>query len=146
MIRVVLDTNVLISALISKKSAAPLKLYKAFTTQQFLLITSTSIIEEVEDVINRENIIKYHKLSSKQRKQLIEQLLLLSYVTLGAIATGEILIVKDPKDDKFIYAALEGNADYIVSGDNHLLDLKTYKDIKIVTPSKFLEIVEKDNQ
>ncbi len=60
MIRAVLDTNILISALITKKSSAPLQLYKAFITQQFLLITSPSILEEVEDVINRENIVKYH--------------------------------------------------------------------------------------
>lgn len=90
MIRVVLDTNVLISALISKKSTAPPKIYKAFTTQQFLSITSPSIIEEFEDVINRKNLIKYHKLSPKQRKGIIEELVRLSYVTLGTLETAQI--------------------------------------------------------
>lgn len=142
MILAVLDTNVLISALIAKKSTAPLKIYKAFTTQQFLLITSPLIIEEIEDVINRENIVKYHKLSPKQRKQVLEQLVTLSYVTPGVVATNEIIIKKDPKDDKFIYAAIEGGANYIVSGDHYLLDLKEYEGIKILIPGSFLKILE----
>ena len=145
MILAVFDTNVLISALIAKKSTAPLKIYKAFITQQFLLIISPSIIEEIEDVINRENVVKYHKLSPQQRRQVIEQLVTLSYVTLGVVAIDETIIKKDPKDDKFIYAAIEGGANYIVSGDHHLLNIKEYKGIKIVTPASFLKILEKQS-
>ena len=143
MIRAVLDTNVLVSALISKKSTAPPKIYKAFATQQFLLITSLSIIEEFEDVINRKNLIKYHKLSLVQRKGIIEELVRLSYVTFGTLETAQIIIEKDPKDDKFIHAAIEGTADYIVSGDHHLLNLKTYNEIEILSPNNFLRVLEK---
>jgi len=56
MIRAVLDTNILVSALITTKTSPPLQLYKAFMRQQFLLITSPSILAEVEDVINRERV------------------------------------------------------------------------------------------
>lgn len=138
MIRAVLDTNILVSALITKKSSPPLQLYKAFITQQFLLITSPSILAEVEDVINREAVVKYHKLSLIKRKKIIEQLVKLSYVTLESVTPKEIIIERDPEDDKFIHAAVEAHANYIVSGDHHLLDLKEYGGVKIVTPNDFL--------
>ncbi|OGG15616.1 putative toxin-antitoxin system toxin component, PIN family [Candidatus Gottesmanbacteria bacterium RIFCSPHIGHO2_02_FULL_39_11] len=140
--RAVLDTNVLISALITKRPSAPLELYKAFTAQRFLLITSPPILEEVEDVLNREKIVKYHKLTLKQRKAIMEHLVMLSYVALESTTNKEIIIQKDPKDDKFLYAARETRADYIVSGDHHLLDLKEYEDIKIYTPNDFLAILD----
>ena len=49
------------------------------------------------------------------------------------------VVEADPSDNKFIEAAVAGQADYIVSGDNHLLDLKEYKGISIITPRAFLE-------
>jgi len=136
MIRVVLDTNVLISALISK-SSAPQKLYRAFTKQRFLLL------EEVEDVINRERLIKYHKLTPKQRR-IMEQLAELSYVVLGTVSSEELVVQRDPEDDKFLWCAIEGKADYIISGDHHLLDLKEYEGVKILSPHDFLTILEKN--
>ncbi|OGK35695.1 putative toxin-antitoxin system toxin component, PIN family [Candidatus Roizmanbacteria bacterium RIFCSPHIGHO2_12_FULL_38_13] len=143
MIRAVLDTNILVSALITTKTSPPLQLYKAFMRQQFLLITSPSILAEVEDVINRERVIKYHKRTLEQRKEIMELLVKLSYVTLESVIPEEIIIKQDPKDDKFLYAAIDAHADYIVSGDDHLLDLKEYEAIKIVTPNDFLSILEK---
>lgn len=143
MIRVVLDTNILVSALITKKSSAPFQLYKAFITQQILLVTSPSILAEVENVLNRENVAKYHKLTPGQRQEILKQLTILSYITLGSIPARKIVIENDPDDDKFLFAALEGNADYIVSGDHHLLDIKEYEGIKILNPSEFLTILGK---
>ena len=141
MIRAVLDTNILISALITKKDSPPLQLYKAFTAQKFLLITSPSILAEIEDVINREKLVKYHKLSPHQRHAIMEQLLTLCYVTLESIKLDKVIIEKDPKDDKFLHAAIEANADFIISGDHHLLDLIEYKEIKIVSPNEFLKLI-----
>lgn len=141
MIRVVVDTNILISALITKRSSPPLQLYKAFIAQKFLLVTSPSILAEVEDVISREKIVKYHKLNVKQRDAIIQQLLKLCYVTPESVTSDQIIIEKDPKDDKFLYAAIEAHADYIVSGDHHLLDLKEYEGIPVISPNEFLAIV-----
>ena len=144
MIRAVLDTNILVSALITKKDSVPLKLYKAFITQKFLLITSPSILAEVEDVINRDKIVKYHKLNLKQRKIIIEQLLTLCYVTLESVKPDKVIVERDPKDDKFLHAAKEAHADYIVSGDKDLLDLKEHEGIKILSPNEFLTIINND--
>ncbi|MBI3443724.1 putative toxin-antitoxin system toxin component, PIN family [Candidatus Woesebacteria bacterium] len=146
MIRAVLDTNILVSAIITKKASPPLQLYKAFTTQQFLLITSPSILAEAEDVINREKVIRYHKRTPEQRREVMELLVKLSYVTLEAVLPEKIIIKRDPQDDKFLHAAQEAHADYIVSGDHHLLDLKEHEGIKIVTPYDFLSILKKETQ
>ncbi len=142
MIRAVLDTNILISALITKKTSPPLQLYKAFTAQKFLLITSPSILAEVEDVINRDKIVNYHKLTQKQRVGIMELLLKLCYVTLGSIKSDKVIIERDPKDDKFLHAAIEAHAEYIVSGDDDLLNLKEYDGIKILSPKDFLAILD----
>ncbi len=145
MIRAVLDTNILVSALITKKPSAPFQIYKAFTAQKFLLITSPSILAEVEDVINREKIIELHKRTSQERQIIIEQLLTLSYVTLEKIKIEKIIIERDPKDDKFIYAALEGHAEYIITGDDDLLSQKAYENIKILSPNDFLEVLQSNS-
>lgn len=142
MIRAVLDTNVLMSALITKRESPPSQLYKAFISQKFLLITSSSILAEVEDVMNRENVVKYHKRTPQQRKEVMEQLLTLCYVILESIKPDNVIVERDPKDDKFLHTAVEANADYVVSGDNDLLDLKEYKGIKIVSPKDFLAILD----
>ncbi len=53
-----------------------------------------------------------------------------------------IKIVKDdPEDDKFVETALEGDADFIVTQDKHLLKLKDYQGIKVITPEEFLKIL-----
>lgn len=59
------------------------------------------------------------------------------------IPTEEFNVVLDPDDNKFIEAAVEGKAEFIISQDKHLLILKNYKGIKILKPEEFLEILEK---
>jgi predicted nucleic acid-binding protein len=51
------------------------------------------------------------------------------------------VIPEDPADNKIIACALEGDADFIISGDHHLTDLKIFQGIKIVDPAAFLKIV-----
>lgn len=53
------------------------------------------------------------------------------------------LILADPDDDKIIVCVLEAGADYIITGDPHLLTLKEYRGIRIVTPRAFLEILDR---
>ena len=51
-------------------------------------------------------------------------------------------VPEDPKDNMIIECALNADADYIITGDKHLLKLKEYKGIKILTPKEFLELVQ----
>jgi predicted nucleic acid-binding protein len=52
------------------------------------------------------------------------------------------MVKEDPDDDKFLDCAIECKADYIVSGDRHLLELRGYPGIKIITASQFLELIK----
>jgi len=52
-------------------------------------------------------------------------------------------VTEDPDDNKFLECAMEAKADYIISGDPHLLDMKKSKTVKIVTASEFLDIISK---
>ena len=66
---------------------------------------------------------------------------ILPYFEVVDVEPGPRIIKKDPEDDKFIRCALTGKAKWIISGDHHLLDLRTYQKVKILTPSDFLTTV-----
>lgn len=138
MIRAVLDTNVLIAAVINVKSSVTQEIYQNFLALHFTLVISSEVLEEVEDLINRERIVKRHKRTPNEREVIMGEIASLSYIVPSAT---QVEIVRDPDDNKIISAALEGKADYIVSRDKDLLDLEEYQIIKIVTPEKFMEIL-----
>ncbi len=103
----------------------------------FDVITSPSINREVLSVLHRDYIYKKYHLNEKTIEAIA------SFLYEGTImVSGELQITKikkDPDDNKFLSAAIEGKANYIVSGDEHLLSLKKYKGIQIVTPAEFIE-------
>lgn len=136
-LRVVVDTNVLISGLFGIKDSPSTQILNAFRNQKIILVTSPAILKEVENVINRDRIIKRTKMSQKERIDFIDKLIERCDVTQG----GKLreAISRDITDDKFLSCAIEAQAEYIVTGDEDLLDLKEYEGIKIVTPREFIE-------
>ncbi len=82
------------------------------------------------------------KLTDEDIKSIIGEELL-PFVTIVNVNSRIKHIKADPEDDKFLSLAVDGKADYIVSGDSHLLDVKKYKKFKIVTIKEFLEVLEK---
>ncbi len=125
MFRVVLDTNVLVSAIISDGKSR--ELLKKGIAKQYSLVLSDLIIKELIDVMRRPKF----DISEDELQRTI----------LALIRTAEVVNVKtkikavkeDPKDDMIIETAIDGCADVIVTGDNHLLALTTFKGIKIIT-------------
>lgn len=142
MIRAVLDANVLIAATINVKSSVTSEIYQNFLNQSFTLIVSPEVLEEVEEVINRDRIVKRHKRSLEERQAIINELAELSYLVAG---NTKVEVVRDPDDNKMIVAGIEGRADYIVTRDKDLLDLKEYRGIKIITPEEFMGILRAEN-
>jgi putative PIN family toxin of toxin-antitoxin system len=140
MIRVVIDTNTIVSAFIVKHPQAyPQRIYQAILNQQILPLTSTEAIEELEDVLPRPHIARRHKLTPEEVAQAIDE-----YAQACEFVDGQItvqVIEDDPDDDVFLAIALEGRADYIVSGNRHLLDLKALHGIPILSPRDFVETV-----
>jgi len=78
------------------------------------------------------------KLTRREIRGIIEQELL-PYIIPVRVKNRLHVIAQDPSDNKFLELAKEGKADYILSGDNHLLDLKTFRGIQIITPNEFFE-------
>lgn len=141
-LRVVVDTNVLISGLFGIKNSPSAQILNDFRSQKIIFAISPAILKEVVDVINRDRIIKRTKMSQKERVDFIDKLIERCDVTPGRKL--QEVISRDITDDKFISCAVEAQADYIITGDNDLLELKEYEGIKIVAPREFLGILGKN--
>lgn len=132
MLRVVLDTNVFVSGLRVKRSK-PAQIVDLWREERFQLIVSDAVFEEYLVVLSQP-VLKI---------DLADVRAVMQYVYLKAefIHPGQrIHVVKDdPSDDKFIECAAAAKADFIVSGDKHLLALGEFGDIKIVSVAEFLE-------
>lgn len=134
--KVVLDTNVLVSALIVKvgKPAQIMGHIGAFT-----LLTTDEILAETEEVLRRKHIRQRYPLSDRDVSGYIKSLR--AVATVIEVDLQVNVIVKDPEDNKFLALAQAGGADYIVSGDPDLTTLGTYAGIPILTPAQFLEVL-----
>ncbi|HEU4760046.1 MAG TPA: putative toxin-antitoxin system toxin component, PIN family [Dehalococcoidia bacterium] len=139
MARAVLDTNVIISALISDKGA-PRRIFGAWLAGRFTLVTSPSIIAEADRALHYHKIRHVYGLSEEEIATAIA--LLWSHGQLTPDAYRIERAAADPDDDKFLACALEGAAEFIVTGDKELLSLGAYRSTRIVTPAEFLRILE----
>ncbi|MBI2009262.1 putative toxin-antitoxin system toxin component, PIN family [Candidatus Saccharibacteria bacterium] len=128
-LRVVIDTNVWISALVF--GGNPGKILDLFVDRGIEAVISTEGLSEL-----RRKIIQKFPLYTPQLGLLEESLRQdAELVKLGA---HTVKVSPDADDNKFIETALIGHCDYIISGDRHLLGLKSYQGIKIVKPAEFL--------
>ena len=132
--RVVVDTGVYVSALL-RRTSPPGEVLNALRDGQFSALYSTDTLVELIDVLGRPSLrLKYH----------IEPddcLALLNLIRLRGeliLPTHHLLICRDPKDNKFLEAALAGSADCIVTGDADLLILNAFEGIPILRPAEFL--------
>lgn len=132
--KVVLDANVLGSALI--KAGKPQCLFLKLSESKQLII-SKAILEEFPDVIEDPKAAKYA--TDYDVTQFVNELGKAARMTKGH---SKFKAVKsDPDDDIIVRAAQDGNANYIVSGDRHLLDLKEFKGIRILTVDEMLSVI-----
>ena len=132
-IRIVLDSNVLLSAALFRQSSPRQALDKAAVSGQILM--SSEIIGELEDIFNRP---KFDKYSSKQvRNEFLNDFLT---VVENVEIAQKIAICRDRKDDKFLELAVNGKADYIITGDQDLLVLHPFRNIEIISVSEYLKL------
>lgn len=117
MVRAVVDTNVFVSG--TTGHSYPAQVIDAWRKERYVLITSPAIIEEISAVLRRAEIRKFTGLAEKDIREIIDTLMTKAFVSPGEVKVN--VIKDDPDDDKFLASALEGIADYIVSGDKHLL-------------------------
>jgi putative PIN family toxin of toxin-antitoxin system len=130
--RVVLDINVLVSALVGHGKSRRL-LTKLFEGHE--IVSSKQMLAELVDVLSREKF-------GLNRRQIEEFLSIMVRKSLVVTVTEcPEIITEDPDDNTILATASEGEAEYIVSGDRHLLELREFGEIKIVTVGKMLELL-----
>ncbi len=132
--RVVLDTGVLVSGLIRPRGTIADVLH-ALRDGKFTAIYSTAMVVEMIDVLGRP------KIQTKYHVQPDDVTALVNFIRLRGelvIPSQTVTACRDPKDNKFLEAALTGNADAIVTGDNDLLVLHPFEGVEILSPAEFL--------
>jgi uncharacterized protein len=133
--RVVLDTNVLVSALLFKGTLS--EFVELWKSGEIVPWISKETFEELRAVL------EYPKFSlSKDEIDSIIRNEILPYFNVIESTKDVTGICRDPEDNKFISCALSASAKYLVTGDKDLSDLKRYKSIKIMTPQDFLEVFD----
>lgn len=130
---VVPDTNVLISSIFWDKGSSH-KIAALAIQQKITNFTSPELLNELAKVLR----VKF-----EQPEDIIERQLALvaNYSQIIEPKIKVNVIKEDPSDDKVVECALSCNAEFIVSGNNHLLKIRTYKGIKITKPKEFLDLV-----
>ena len=128
MLRAVLDTNVIVSALLHRGPTS--QLVEAWQQRRLVPLVSRGMIEEYLRVLAYP---KFH-LSMEDVKVLVEHQVL-PYVDVVTVRDVPPVIPEDPSDDLFLACAVAGRARYLVSGDQHLLALKRFHGIAIVAPA-----------
>jgi hypothetical protein len=131
--RYVFDTNVLVSAVLSAHSVPRRAFNSAFTTGTILM--SYSIVNELNEVLSRPKFKRY--LSAEKRDIFLWSLF--RKARFIDVIKEKIDICRDAKDNQFLELAVNGEADFIISGDDDLLVLNPFRNILIVTPRIFLD-------
>ena len=138
--RLVLDTNVLVSALIT--NGKPKELLLRAASGEFQLVFSAEILREFIAVIDDAKFRKY-----VTEEEIIEFLEVLGIIGQTVKVKSRTKIVEDdPSDDVVLNTAYDGKCDYVVSGDNGLLRIKESRMIQIVTARRMLELLGRPDE
>ena len=137
MIRVVLDTNVYISALLF--GGLPGSLLDIAFLQSFVLVISPALLDELDEKL----LLKF-EISVEDTAIIRGKLESIAEIIRPDLVLN--VVEDDPDDDRVLECAVKGDADYIVTGDRHLLKLGVYEGISIVTVRQFLDAAESRKQ
>ncbi len=136
--RIVLDTNVLISAFLSG-TGVPYQLFELTKTSDMVLVMSLAVFQELERVIRYPHLQQHANYNDDQVAQF---LLGIERSSLWVSVNQTLDVIEaDETDNRFIELAVAGKARYIITGDKrHLLPLRRYQGIEIVSPTEFLAL------
>ena len=132
-LRFVVDTNILVSAVLIKSSIPDVAFKKA--NNLGIMLFSDATFQELQEILNRSKFDKYISLNIRTQ--------FLAKLKLESEAVEIVQIIKecrDPKDDKFLEVAINGNATHMITGDKDLLALHPFRGVDIITATQFLEI------
>ena len=137
MLRVFFDTNLFVSSLLVK-NGLPAQALDAWRSRRFLLVTSPSIMAEVEATLKYPRIRRKYNITDEDVNSLLELMRTDALVVPGgADVAGSV--PDDPDDEIVLAGAIDGEVDLIISGDRHLLSLKSFRDIPIIPVRELLD-------
>jgi putative PIN family toxin of toxin-antitoxin system len=134
-VRVVIDTNVLISAIFW--TGKPKQLLNHVRRQKITFVTSYQLLDELRQILIRQD--KPFHLQDNEADRALEALRGSAEVV---ESHSQLSVCHDEMDNGVIACAIDGKAEYIITGDLHLLGLRSYQSIKIITVSEFLSHFE----
>lgn len=135
-LRAVVDTNLFISGIFAKDSP-PAKLQNLWIKQEFELATSIEILKEASRVLQYPKIQKRFHPDKEEIRRFFRLVFRKAVITKGLYTVDKI--ADDPDDNMFLTCAVEAKADFVVSGDKHLLNVKEFQGIRIVDVEQFME-------
>jgi len=136
LVRSVLDANVYVSALIQPDGTPGQIIERFLRDKTFEVVVSPAVVDEVLRVLAYP---KVRRLTRAAPEVWFEDIVVLADMVVGELRVSGVC--DDPDDDKYIAAALEGRADYIVTGDKRFLELREYEGLQIVNPRPFLDLL-----
>jgi putative PIN family toxin of toxin-antitoxin system len=137
-LRAVLDANVYVSAYVRPEGPPGQIIGRLLRDSAFQVVLSQPIIDEVL------HALAYPKVQKAARTKLEADLWFEDIAVLAQLVTGDLdtpRLSEDPDDDKYVSAAIEGRATFVVTGDPDLLRLKEHEGLRIVSPRAFLDLI-----
>ena len=138
MIRAVLDANVYISAVVRPEGPPGQIVEKFLRAQVFELVMSQAIVEEVVRALSYPKVRKYIRPGLDPELWFEDMVVLAHLVAVDRDFAGA---TRDPDDDKYVAAAMQARAGFIVAGDSDLLALGQYENVRLVSPRVFLGLL-----
>lgn len=135
-----MDANVFVSAVLKPQSDLA-RIFDLLKAGKVKLIISSDILSEIRGVLLYPKLRKRHRRTPRKIDDFLKRTVRVSIITSGKMKVEEIK--DDPEDNKYLAAAAEGKADFIISGDHHLKELGIFQGIRILSPSMFLKLMEK---
>jgi putative PIN family toxin of toxin-antitoxin system len=130
-VRIVIDTNVLISA--TFWTGKPKQLLNKVRRGEITFLTSEILLNELKEVLVRED--KPFKLSAEEADRVVAMMRDLAEII---NAYSRVTACQDERDNRVLECAIDGRGECIISGDTHLLEMKSFKGVRIMTVSEFL--------
>jgi uncharacterized protein len=140
-LKAVLDTNVWVSAMIW--GGLPAEVITAAENKRILIITSEEIIKEINETLAYPKLKRIYERAGIAKQELVEAALRVG--KLVEVKTKVNVVHEDVADNKFLECAFDSKADFLVTGDEHLLKIGCYEKTRVVTVKQFLLILKEHN-
>lgn len=131
-LKVILDTNILISSIVF--GGKPEQILRKVIEKEVENVTSLTLLAELSRILAEKFNLEYESI------KLIEKQMRKNFILTQP--TEKLIVLKDEADNRVLEAAAKENCDYIVTGDKQILKLARFKNTKIITSTKFLEILD----